>query len=114
MEAMRESWTDDRLDKLEGRVEERFNQVDECFRRVDERFDQMEERFNQADKRFDRIEGRFNQADKRFDRIEDRFERMENQTNDRLLALHRLIIQVGGGMIATLAAGLLAALATHV
>jgi hypothetical protein len=43
MEAMRQSWTDDRLDDLN--------------RNVDGRFDQVNRRFDQVDDRFDRVEG---------------------------------------------------------
>ena len=81
MEAMRESWTDDRLDHLNRRVEE-------GFARVDDRFDEMS---------------------KRFDRMEDRYD----QTNERIFATQRIMIVVGGGMIATLAAGLLTVIATQ-
>jgi archaellum component FlaC len=95
MEAMRENWTDDRLDHLNRRVEE-------GFARVDERFEQIDERFAQMDKRFDRMEDRF-------DRVADR----SDQINERIFATQRIIIQVGGGMIATLAAGLLTVIATQ-
>jgi DNA anti-recombination protein RmuC len=49
MEAMRDSWTDERLDHFRARVDERFD-------RVDERFEQIDKRFEQVDKRFERIE----------------------------------------------------------
>jgi tetrahydromethanopterin S-methyltransferase subunit G len=45
MEAMRQSWSDDRLDHLNRRVEEGFAQVDQRFEQVDQRFDQLEGRF---------------------------------------------------------------------
>jgi hypothetical protein len=60
MEAMREAWTDERLDDLNGKV-------DEGFRRVDARFDamqaHMDNRFEamnaQMNARFEGLEGRF-------------------------------------------------------
>jgi predicted nuclease with TOPRIM domain len=59
MEAMRQSWSDDRLDHLNQRVEEGFAEVDRRFEEVDRRFDRVDERFEQMDKRFERLEGRF-------------------------------------------------------
>lgn len=52
----RETWTDERLDDLKGRMDERFDDVDRRFAEVDKRFDQVDKRFEQVDKRFDRIE----------------------------------------------------------
>jgi tetrahydromethanopterin S-methyltransferase subunit G len=53
MEAMREAWTDERLDDLN-------HKVDEGFRRVDARFDAMQEhldrRFEAIDKRLDGLQ----------------------------------------------------------
>jgi hypothetical protein len=49
MEAVRSSWTDDRLDLLNERVEERFDQVDR-------RFDEMDRRFGHVDARLGRLE----------------------------------------------------------
>jgi hypothetical protein len=51
MEAMRESWTGERLDHLNQRVDEGFRQVDERFRQVDERFGRLEARFEKVDDR---------------------------------------------------------------
>jgi hypothetical protein len=81
MEAMRQSWSDDRLDNLNRRVEE-------GFARVDQRFEQMDQRFVEG---FARVDQRFEQFEKRFDRLESRF--------DQLLMG---IIVVGGGLIASL------------
>ena len=47
MEAVREKWTDERLDDLSGRV-------DDLGRRMDLRFDAMERRFEAFDRRLDR------------------------------------------------------------
>ena len=80
MEAMRESWTDDRLDYLNHRVDDGFAQVD---------------------KRFDRLESRIGNMDARFE-----------QMNDRMLELHRLIIQGGIAMFGTMLVGFLTVLAT--
>jgi archaellum component FlaC len=52
MEAMTEgrSWSDDRLDGLDCKV-------DEGFRRMDRQFEAVDKQFEQVDRRFDRIEG---------------------------------------------------------
>lgn len=65
MEAMRQSWTDDRLDDFRGEVNRRFDEVNG---------------------KLERIEGRF---EKRFD------------------GLQRTLMLTGGGIIATLIAGIL-------
>ena len=92
MEAMRESWTDDRLDYLNQRVDDGFKHVDERFdrfeRQIFERFDQAEER---AKERFDEVDRRLDLADSRFEQI-----------NERMLELHRLIIQGGIAMLVAL------------
>jgi predicted nuclease with TOPRIM domain len=120
MKPMRESWTDERLDDLNHKVDLGFERLDADIRglrvetktefvalrgemktgfdRVDERFERVDDRFDQVDERFERIDGRFDQVDKRFDRIDERFERM----NDRFEALHRLLVQSAGVLLAAL------------
>lgn len=43
MEAVRESWTDERLDNFRDRVEERFDSVDRRFDNVDRRLERVED-----------------------------------------------------------------------
>ncbi len=85
MEAMRQSWTDDRLDDFRGEVNRRFDDVDRRFDKVDRRFDKVDRRFDEVNGKLERIEGRF---DKRFD------------------GLQRTLMLTGGGIIATLIAGI--------
>jgi len=59
MEAMREAWTDRRLDGLDHRVDQFELRVDERFDRVDEKFDRVDEKFDRVDERFDQLEGRY-------------------------------------------------------
>jgi hypothetical protein len=80
MDILRESWTDERLDYLNHKVDEGFRQVD---------------------KRFDRLESRIDQMDARFE-----------QMNDRMLDLHRLIIQGGIAMFGAMLVGFMTVLAT--
>jgi len=92
MEAMRQSWTDDRLDHLNDKVDRGFEQVDKRFEQVDERFEQV---------------------DKRFDRIEDRFA----QIDDRLDAMYQLLVRFCGIAIVALCgliASLVGVIATHI
>jgi tetrahydromethanopterin S-methyltransferase subunit G len=46
MEAMRKSWTDERLDDLARRVDDGFDRVDARFAQVDARFDKLDARFD--------------------------------------------------------------------
>ena len=41
MAAMRQTWTDDRMDDLAKSVDTRFEQVDKRFEQVDKRFEQI-------------------------------------------------------------------------
>jgi hypothetical protein len=50
MEAMRQSWTDERLDDFRGEVNRRFDGVDR-------RFDEVDRRFDRVDQQFDKVEG---------------------------------------------------------
>jgi chromosome segregation ATPase len=82
MEAMREAWTDERLDYLNHRVDDGFKRVDERFEQVDARFEKLESKF---DTRFDRI-------DMRFERLDTRFERLEERITSRFEWLWRLML----------------------
>jgi thymidylate kinase len=60
----RQSWTDERLDHFEKRVDERFDRVDERFGTFEK---QVDERFKRVDERFDRVDEQFRLVDKRLD-----------------------------------------------
>lgn len=96
MEAMRNSWTDDRLDHLNHRVDEGFERMGEEFARVDKRFDEgfermdrefarvdtrMDEGFARMDREFARVDKRmdegFARMDKEFTRVDKRFDKVE-------------------------------------
>ena len=59
MQTMTESSTDERLDRLEEKVDEGFTQVDQKLGQIDERFDGMEGEFKamqrEINQRFDGI-----------------------------------------------------------
>jgi hypothetical protein len=66
MEAMRQSWTDERLDDLNRNVDRRFDQVDQRFDQVDQRFEQLERQIggfrSDMDLRFDSLQRTMFQA----------------------------------------------------
>ena len=124
MEAMRQSWSDDRLDDLNHRVDAGFARVDVQFARVDEKFAQMEERM---DARFARLEAKidagFDRLDAKFEaKIESSFDRLDSkidttatelrqqmqldthQLNSRFDAMQQTFIRVGAGLIGVLIA----------
>jgi hypothetical protein len=85
MEAMREHWTDDRMDDLARRVDNGFNRVDKDLRDLRGEIAAMR---SETNSRFEGLEARFD-------------------------ALQRLLLQVAGGMIAAFLAGLLGLIATQ-
>src|ERR1700754_5023867 len=94
MEAMRQSWSDDRLDDLNRRVDNGFARVDAEF--VELRRD-IDQRFARVDAQFAEMRVEMNL---RFDRLESRFD-----------AMQRTFAQVGFGMAGSIllaAAGLIA------
>ncbi|MGZ5376439.1 MAG: hypothetical protein ACXWEF_08335 [Solirubrobacterales bacterium] len=80
-ERARATWTDERLDDLS--------------RRMDEGFSRMDERFSRVDERFSRVDGEFQALRSDFGA------RIDRQA-EGLDALQRTLIQVGGGMIASI------------
>lgn len=63
MEAMRQSWTDDRLDDFRGETTRRFDEVDRRFDKVEGEVKdlraEMNARFDSVDARFDALHARF-------------------------------------------------------
>jgi hypothetical protein len=45
VEAMRQDWSDEKLDGLSHRVDDGFRQVDQRLDRIESRFDRMDDRF---------------------------------------------------------------------
>jgi hypothetical protein len=104
---MKESWTDERLDDFARHVDHRFDGVDHRFEAVEHRFDEVDRCFEVVEHRFNEVDRRLEVVDHRFDRFEHRMEDRLNRVNDRFDALHRVMLQVGGGVIVALI-GLLA------
>jgi chromosome segregation ATPase len=61
--AMRDTWTDERLDDLNTKVDRGFENVDKRFEEVDKRFDKVDQRFDKLEDKIDalavRMEDRF-------------------------------------------------------
>lgn len=58
----------------------------------------LQERFDSIDRRFDAVDQRFEQVDRRFDKVDSELQRV----NDRLDGLHRVLMQIGGGIFVAL------------
>lgn len=74
MEAMREAWTDERLDDLSERMDRDFARVDARFDRFES---EVERRFDKVDSRFEKLEDKI---DSRFSRLEGRFDSLQRMT----------------------------------
>ncbi|HEV7770632.1 MAG TPA: hypothetical protein VGO66_08255 [Solirubrobacterales bacterium] len=120
MNAVREAWTDDRIDDLAHRMDTGFDRVDRDIREVraemragfatvDARFDSMNDAFNaRFDSMNDSVNARFDSANDsvnaRFDAVNSRFDAM----TARLESLQRTMLRVGGGLAAVVLASILA------
>jgi chromosome segregation ATPase len=88
MQVMRESWTDERLDALNEKVDLRFGEVDRRFDEMGQRFDRVE-----GDIRELKADGNALRAEMKagFDRVDERFESM-----------HRMLLRFSWVMIVAL------------
>jgi chromosome segregation ATPase len=129
MEAMRQSWSDDRLDDLQlemrngfARIETQIQQhaqqvekqiellekrMDQRFEEVDKRFEQVDKRFDQVDKRFEQVDKRFEQVEKRLDQVGDRVEFGFGRLDGRIDSQTRAVVYFAG-LLSTIAVALLA------
>jgi AcrR family transcriptional regulator len=125
MEAMREAWTDDRLDDLANRMDHGFDRVD---RDVRELRAEMKAGFERVDREiadvrtemqagFDRVDDEIREVRTEmkagFDRVETRFEARFDAMHHALHGLQRTMLQIGGGLIGTLLVVTAGVLASH-
>ncbi len=125
MEAMREAWTDDRLDDLANRMDQGFDRVDRDvrelraetrvgFERVDREIADVRAEMKAG---FDRVDGEFHQVRSEmkagFDRVEARSEVRFDAIHHALHGLQRTMLQIGGGLIGTLLVVTASVLASH-
>jgi hypothetical protein len=99
MEAMRERWTDDRLDDLNGKVDALRVEMRTEFAAVR---GEIREGFDRIDKRFDKVDERFEKVDERFERSEVRSDERFEAMMDRLYAMQRMMFQFCGLVLAAL------------
>jgi hypothetical protein len=90
MDAMRESWTDARMDDLNRKVDDLGRRMDNGFNRVDADLRALREEANQ---RFERVDGRIDDL--------------------HLTIIHRTMLQLGAGVIVTLVVGFAGIIATQ-
>jgi len=119
MEAMPQSWNDDRLDDLNVKVDRGFEHVDRRFEHVDRRFEQVDERFAQIDRQFGEVERRFNEVDRRLEEVDKRFDKIDRhaeRTQTEFVAVRRdikessentqrMLIQAMAAIVAFMASG---------
>lgn len=96
MEAMRESWTDERLDDFRAETGRRFDEVDRRFDEVDRRFEGLERRMEAG-----------------FHRVDHRIDDLTREVNARFDALNRTLLQVGTGLVGAVIVGFLGLIATQ-
>jgi len=131
MEAVREKWTDERIDDMNGRMGEGFDRLDKDLREVrgeiagvrgevaGVRDEVAGVRDEVAGLRSEVAGGRTEVAGVRTEVAGVRTEMAEMNTgiieemNRRFEATHRLIIQVGGGLFGTMAIGFLGLVLTQ-
>jgi hypothetical protein len=82
-----------------GRVEGRFDSVDERFRSVDMRFDAMDKRFEGIDRRLDAMDKRLDTMDKRFDGIDKRLDVMDERFQNRFESMDRKLDSIIVGQL---------------
>lgn len=91
----RMTWTDERMDDFAAHTDRRFDAVDQ-------RFDAVDKRFDAVDKRIDNLERRMEAG---FDRVDRRFEQIDGSIKGLHETIHRTMLQLGGGLIVTVAIG---------
>lgn len=82
---------DIKLEALEKRFDQRFQQIDNRYEQVDKRFEQVDKRFDLVEIRFEQVNKRFEQIDKRFEQIDKRFDKLDLKTDKYLRRLSWII-----------------------
>jgi DNA anti-recombination protein RmuC len=97
------------LERLERKMEHRFELVGQRFEQVDQRFEQVDQRFEQVDQRFDHLERlfdeRFRQVDERFGHVDDRFTSLQRELEARIDGVRDELLAAFRGELVTAVAG---------
>jgi hypothetical protein len=120
MERPMTEWNEDRLDELNGRVNDGFAKVDERFIRLEGEIKEgfalvhremregfvrvdgeMNRRFGEVDKRFEGIDRRLERIDKRFEGFEGRLDRVLNTLLAAALGFGGTVLVAVLGLIAS-------------
>jgi len=96
MEAMRQSWTDERLDDFREETARRFG---EARTETARRFDEVDRRLDKADADIRELRGAMTAG--------------FSQMNARLDALNQTILKLGGGALVTFVVGFVGLIATQ-
>lgn len=100
MQTMRESWTDERLDDLNAKVDRGFAQVDERFAQVDKRFEQVDQRFEHVEKEFKAVRSEMKEG---FDAVNGRIDSLQQTMFQGVIGIC-LVILAGFAAITALLA----------
>jgi hypothetical protein len=98
MDAMRDAWTDGRLDDLNQRVGDLGRRMDEGFTRIDAKIDGLD---SKIDAKIDGLDSKFDGLD---GKIDSRTEGLRAEMRIEFRALNRLILGFGGTVIAAVVA----------
>jgi hypothetical protein len=100
MMTVRQSWSDDRIESLERKVDEGFLYVDKQFEHVDKQFAQVDKRFDRMDSELRALRGdmnsRFESFELRLGGVDGRFEALE----ENMRGFHRTLITFCIAMLA--------------
>jgi predicted nucleic acid-binding Zn-ribbon protein len=111
MEAlMQGDWNEDRLERLERKVDEGFARMDHQFALIDQRFTGIDQRFAGIDQRFAHVDLQLKEIDRRIDRLERQTDVGFHDLHARFDRMQQTIIITNGGIIVALIAGIVAAL----
>jgi macrodomain Ter protein organizer (MatP/YcbG family) len=97
-----ESWNDDRLDELSGRMDDGFREMREGFARIDQKLDQLPTR-EEIDQRFAAVtremDVRFATADRHMNQRFEATDRRIDRLNLRLEHMVWAMVAAAGGII---------------
>ncbi|KJV48124.1 hypothetical protein VH86_11715 [Pantoea sp. BL1] len=96
-----QSATNNRLDALEGRLDQFQNEVKLQFygvnqrfevleKSIDGRFDEVDKKFAKIDEKFEKIDEKFEKIDEKFAKIDEKFEKIDERFNQQDIKINAL------------------------
>lgn len=110
------TWTDEKLDAVAEKVDLLDTRVGVVEKKVDSGFARAEVEYVRTDERFKAVGERFDEVNRRLGAVETNLKEGFAGVDAKFDALNRTLLQIGGGMIGTLIAGivtLIALMLTH-